>query len=354
MQALTTLLVVLAVGATLNEQNGWYADWSDLRGDLLGQATPHGVEATHGASPPPLGPVPSAVTADEQARSSYAASRERTEGSLRLRPNPGAGGQYVKVRIPGPTGKPARLLIWLPAAYTDPAQASRTFPVIEAFHGVPGGPGDLRRPIGLGATISELVAERLIAPTVVVAPDYTPGALDTECVDAPGLPMNTWLSKDVPQWVIRNLRVRPDPASWTTLGYSAGGWCAAVTAMNHPDRFGSMIVLGGYFKPIFNSWKPFGRSLPARYDLLRMEREAPPRLTAWVQVALQDPVSGRVSQRFAHDARPPMSVTSMTWRRVGHRMSVWISAIPDALQWLARTHSAYAPEGGAPAIMGAP
>nr|WP_279671669.1 alpha/beta hydrolase-fold protein [Flexivirga meconopsidis] len=264
---------------------------------------------------------------------------------MRLRAHPRGGGQYVTVRVPGPTGRPTRLVLWLPAAYTDPAQSHRTFPVIEAFHGVPGGPGDMRRPIGIGQVIGKLVREGRMTPTIVVAPDYTPGALDTECVDGPGMPMNTWLSKDVPQWVIRNLRVRPDPASWTTLGYSAGGWCAAVTAMNHPDRFGSMIVLGGYFKPIFNSWNPFGKSLPARYDLLRMERDAPPRVSAWVLVALQDPVSGRVSERFARDARPPMSVTSMTWRRVGHRMSVWVSAIPDALRWLCRTHGAYAPEG---------
>lgn len=341
LQATATTLALVAVAATLNAENGWYADWSDLRNDLAGTASPHSAPMTYGADPVQHALAPRAVRADRAARHAYHRHRSRWESRLRHRPRD--RGQYLRVSMPGPTGRPVTVEVWLPAAYNDPAQAGRTFPVIEAFHGIPGTPDDYRRPVHIGRTISRLVEEHQLAPTIVVAAPYTPHGLDTECVDGPGLPMLSWLTRDVPQWVIRHLRARPDRDSWATLGFSAGGYCAALTAMRRPQQFGATVLLGGYFKPAFGRWQPFGDTTPAGYDLLRLERTDPPPIAAWVQVALQDPMSGRGSEQFATMARPPMSVTAVVWRRVGHRMSVWISAMPMALEWLGRTRAGFRP-----------
>lgn len=350
LQALVVVLTVVAVGATLNQENGWYANWSDLGNDIVGGPPPKGVQTTYGAPAPAAGrDVVAGRSGRDGTGVKYAALRARTQEDLHLRTDPGPGGQYVHVTVPGPTGRPSKLLIWLPEQYTRAGEQRRTYPVIEAFHGVPGNPDDLHHPVGIGAMIGRMVSRHALAPAIVVAPDYTPGGLDTECADGRGMPMNRWISKDVPDWVTRHLRVRTDRQAWATIGYSAGGYCAGLVAMDHPERFGATMIMGGYFAPIFAGWNPFGADVPAKYDLLRMEREDPPDIAAWVQVAPQDLLSGRASATFARGARAPMSVTAMTWRRVGHRMSVWVDAMPDALRWLARTR---APFAGANAAQG--
>lgn len=341
LQGVATLLTLVAVATTMNAQNGWYADWSDLRNDLIGADSPHGGPTTYGANPMQPTLSPGAVEADSRARHRFRGHRSRWEA--RLRHGHRDHGQYTTVTLPGPGGRDVAMEVWLPAAYNDPAQRHRTFPVIEAFHGVPGTPDDFHRPVRIGAMINKLVEHHQMAPAIVIAPTYFPHGLDTECVDAPGMPMLTWLTHDVPRWVVRHLRARPDRGSWSTLGFSAGGYCAALAAMHRPQQFGSMMVLGGYFQPIFGRWDPFRGSVPAAYDLRRTERRAPPPVAAWVQVALQDPVSGRASEQFAQQARSPMSVTAVVWRRVGHRMSVWIQAMPLALEWLGSTRAGFRP-----------
>lgn len=340
-QATATLLTLVAVAATLNAQNGWYADWSDLRNDLIGADSPHGGPTTYGADPVQPALSPGAIEADSRARHRFGGHRSRWEEHLRHQRR--GGGQYTTVSMPGPTGRNVRMSVWLPTEYNDRSQRGRTFPVIEAFHGVPGTSDDFHRPVHIGAMISRLVERHEMAPTIVIAPTYLPNGVDTECVDGPGMPMLTWLTHDVPDWVVRHLRARPDRESWSTLGFSAGGYCAALTAMHRPQQFGSMIVLGGYFRPIFGRWNPFHGKPPATYDLNHVVRTAPPRIAAWVQVALQDPVSGRASEQFAHQAKPPLSVTTVVWRRVGHRMGAWIQAMPLALQWLGSTRAGFRP-----------
>ncbi|MFC6703987.1 alpha/beta hydrolase [Flexivirga alba] len=340
-QATAMVLVLIAVAATLNSENGWYADWSDLRSSLVGADSQHGGPMTYGADPVQPALSPKAIVADSQAQHRFRRHRSHWEAGLRHRHRD--HGEYTSVTLPGPTGRDVTMEVWLPAAYNDPAQRNRTFPVIEAFHGVPGTPDDFHRPVHLGAMISRLVERHQLAAAIVIAPTYLPHGVDTECVDAPGMPMLTWLTRDVPRWVVQHLRARPDRGSWTTLGFSAGGYCAALSAMHRPQQFGSMIVLGGYFRPIFGRWHPFGGRVPACYDLMRREKSNPPPVAAWVQVALQDPVSGRPSERFAQQARAPMSVTTVVWRRVGHRMSVWIQAMPLALQWLGATRAGFRP-----------
>ncbi|TWE07322.1 alpha/beta hydrolase [Rudaeicoccus suwonensis] len=342
MQALATVLAIVAVAATLNQQNGWYAGWGDLGHDMFGGNASKGVEQTNGANPADV--LSTHSPGADQTAVQFAATRALTQQQLRLKANPGAAGQYVDVRVPRSDGRGGAVMIWLPQSYTDASQANRTYPVIEVFHGIPGGPRDWRHPIDIGRIVSRLAARREINPPIIVAPNYTPDGDDTECVNAPGSTMGTWLTQTVPDWVISHFRVQSSRNSWATMGLSAGGWCSAVTAMTTPQRYSAAIILGGYFSPLFGTGNPFGKAgIPAEYNLLQRERTDPPRIAAWVQIAGKDVLSGKVSKQFAENARAPMSVTSMTWPDMGHRMDVWIAAMPYALQWLGASFPAFSP-----------
>jgi len=340
-QLLVLILTVTALGGTLNLQNGWYSSWSDLAASLAspsptGQVVTTGAPAALAAAPPswkaapPLGPAPN-------------------EADLGLNPNPGPEGQYRTYTIGGPlSGITGQVTIWFPQAYTDPAQAQRRFPVIEAFHGIPGSTRSYSHSVGLGHLLAAQSAAGRIGPAVLVIPEYTPAQQDTECVNGgPGhLAMEDWLATDIPSWVQHHLRARPARDAWATIGYSAGGWCAAMTAMLHPQTYGAAIVLSGYFTPIFaRTYRPFapGSALWNRYDLVRVAKNRPPKVALWIQTSPADPLSHQTTSALLADVRRPLSVTAYVLTGTGHRMSVWVNLMPRTFAWLGSTIPGFMP-----------
>jgi len=157
-------------------------------------------------------------------------------------------------------------VVSLPRGYQDPANAGRTYPVIEAFHGFPGAPEVWIQGVNLVPSIDALSGQQVISDAIVIAPqiEFPPGT-DTECVNGgKGQPqVETWLATDVPDQIASVLRVRRDRASWAATGFSSGGWCAAMAVMLPPDVFGVAIILGGYTSPDFSkAYVPFQPATP--------------------------------------------------------------------------------------------
>lgn len=201
----------------------------------------------------------------------------------------------------------------------------------------------------LGATLDRLAAADRIRPTLVVAPQLEfPAGVDTECVNGrAGEPqVETWISQDVPAWVGQHLRVVPDRAAWATIGLSAGGWCAGMTAMLHPAQFGAAVVMGGYLRPDFGPfYTPLAAGSPAlrRYDLVRLEASTPPPVAVWVETSHADPLSYTSTADFLKAARAPTAVTAVVLQDAGHRMSVWQGLLPQSLTWLGASAQGFAP-----------
>ncbi|NYJ75938.1 alpha/beta hydrolase [Allobranchiibius huperziae] len=333
-------LVVLAAAATLNQQNGWYGTWSDLGRDLMG--TPPSVQRVavkgdlqtagqYSAS--------AAAEADLRAQRLFGPERAVFARDAKLHVAPGPHGQWLHVVIPG-LGKAAgrgagKAMIWLPPAYVDgPSQA--TYPVIEAYAGIPGSPADYQKRMGLQNIIVRAHQKSGLIEPVVVVPDYTPSGIDTECTNSGGIDMETWLTKTVPAWTVRHLRVRPDKESWAVMGFSAGGFCAEVSAFLHPQQYGSVMLFGTYNNPSWGNWTPYGRRSiwPARYSMLNVVRQTPPPVDVWIEVSEGDRFAGPPSRSLINAAHGRMSVTSVYLPGAGHRFDVWQAVMPVALEWL--------------------
>lgn len=342
-QIVASALVVLTVAGLLNQQNGWYGNWSDLGRDLSGaspavqrtavkgpaRATSH-YDARH------------ALAADQRVQREFGPQRAAFERSARLRPDPPATGQYLHVVVPGlgATAGPraGKVLIWLPASYLNGPQ-DQTFPVLQAYAGVPGGPADYDGRMGLHKMIVAATLRSGLVSPIVVIPDYTPAGLDTECTNTPRVAMETWLTTTVPNWVISHLRVRPDKASWAVMGYSAGGFCAEVTAFLHPQRYGAAMLFGSYNQPVWSNLRPTRVSAVAltRYHLIARLQHQPPPVDVWIEVSTGDRLTGPDNAQLIRAVRAPTSVTAVYLRGAGHRFNVWASAMPGSLDWLART-----------------
>jgi S-formylglutathione hydrolase FrmB len=231
-----------------------------------------------------------------------------------------------------------QVLVYLPVGY-DPA-SSRTYPVIVGLHGFPGGPRSFVR-LNFLDTVDTLTAQHRIAPSIVVIPLIdTPASLDTECVNgALGQPQtDTWLSQDVPAWVVRHFHVQKARTSWATVGYSYGAWCAVSLSMRHPDVFAASIVLLGYFRPDFSTaYDPLTRATYGSYDLITLARKSPPPVSMWVLTSREDPLSYATTSKFLSVARSPLNVSATVLAHGGHRNAVFAPYVSTAIAWLGQT-----------------
>jgi enterochelin esterase-like enzyme len=334
------VLVLLLVAVLINDQYHLFADWTDLAGSLgapggystARQGAPAGRAAGTGLGGFPL------TSAAAPARIGGASEQNRV----------------LTFTLTGAVSHvTAHVEVELPPGYTLPAQRHRRYPVLEAFHGYPGAPAQWIDSMALGEALQAESRQHRVAPTLVVAPQIeVPPGRDTECVDpssdraSAGAKIETWLTRDVPAWVARTFRVRTDRASWSAIGLSAGGWCAAMAAMLHPQLYGSAIVLGGYFSPKFGPYyHPVSRASPQqrRYDLVALARRRPPPVALWVETSHADHTSYASSTALLQATRRPMSVDALVLRHAGHRLDLWRQLLPQALQWLGANIPGFAP-----------
>ena len=212
--------------------------------------------------------------------------------------------------------------------------------MLEAFHGYPSAPMNWVQVFHLGQAVEARVQAHELHPTLVVMPQVEfPKGVDTEGVDGgPGQPqVETWLTRDVPDWIGQHFRVIANRDAWSTIGYSAGGFAAAMATTLHPAQYGAGVVLGGYFRPEFGPfYEPFSTTSPLgrHYDLPAVAAHRPPPVSLWVETSHADALSYRSSAAFLHATRAPTAVHAVVLQNAGHRDSVWIALLPEALRWL--------------------
>jgi S-formylglutathione hydrolase FrmB len=87
------------------------------------------------------------------------------------------------------------------------------------------------------------------APVVVVPDDLGAQTANPLCLDSRLGRAAGYLTRDVPQWIRRQLTVDADPARWAVGGYSHGGTCALQLAVGHPDVYPTFIDVSGQAEP---------------------------------------------------------------------------------------------------------
>jgi enterochelin esterase-like enzyme len=318
---LLCLLLVMAAGAVLaadvvNRTYGFYASLDDLLGRL---PAPRGMVA---------GPVPERGVPD---------------------------GRAIRVRLPGTRAGVSREgLVYLPAAYFQRSAAGQRFPVLELFHGFPGGPDNWIRQLHLPQVLDAEIAAGRLPPVVAVIPtDDEPGR-DSECVNAVGGQQDeTYLAVDVPADVRREFRALDTPGSWATLGYSTGGFCAVNLALHHPNRYAAAASLSGYYDAIVDESTGDlyeGNAAARRWNspqwLVTHRRTTVPLFLAASRGDLE---AMRAMQAMRHAAQGRSPLATLTLPTGGHNFRVWYAASLAAFQWL----GAHLPHPAAPDQAGA-
>lgn len=311
------LTAVLVAALALNHAYDFYGSWSELFGSA---AHSDSTLVARGSIDPVLAP--------EVAIGFHTGS-----------------GTMTTLRIPGNrSGVPAMDgLLYLPAAYGDPANARRQFPVVELLTGYPGTPHTWVSALDIKQILDSEIAAGRSAPFIAVIPDQNPRALhDGECVNAVGgLQLDTYLTYDVRDATERAVRASHDGSQWTAMGYSTGGYCATNLSFQHPGMFGAAVSLAGYDRAALDSTTGnlFGRDKLARLDnnvVWRAQHLPMPRVNLLLVGARQDPAPVLQNIDLERAVRPPAQVYSITLPWGGHNMATFKAEIPTCLAWLSR------------------
>jgi pimeloyl-ACP methyl ester carboxylesterase len=360
---LLNALVLLTAATQLNATYLFFASWGDLQGSLTGHLAQTSLHRGGGEG--------------QAANLAVAGST----ASVAAHPVPlpqGVGSSgLTKYVVHGPlSGLTGTVLVQLPPGYTSSAAAHARYPVLEAFHGYPSEPLNWIKVFHFPQIVDARVrAHQLRAPLVVMPSIEFPRGNDTEGVNGQrGQPqVETWLTVDVPNWVGQHFRVLAKRNAWATIGYSAGGFDAAMAATLHPAQYGAAIVLGGYsaggfdaamaatlhpaqygaaivlggyfrpqFGPFYVPFTPSSRQ-GQRYDLPRTAAHRPPPVSMWVETSHADPYSYSSSAAFLHATRAPTAVHAVVLQNAGHRDSLWIGLMPEALRWLGSNVAGFRP-----------
>jgi enterochelin esterase-like enzyme len=331
MLLVVNVLVLFSAAVWLNDTFLFYASWVDLHGALTGTVTKTSLDEGGNAA---------AAAREHVSGSAATAGTSVPDLSQTRMASSGVGSFHVRGPASGLSGN---VLVQVPPGYFDPANATRKYPVLEAFSGYPGSPYQWVSVISLASDMATQVAQGHMRPAVIVMPQqWFPAGVDTECVNgaASDPQVETWLTDDVPRWVAHTFRVNTQRSSWATIGLSAGGWCANMAAMLHPAQYGAVIDMGGYFRPELSPfYQPYPEhgALAQRYDLVARSERDPPPIAMWLETSHADDVSYKSSAAFLKEAKAPMAIHAVVLRNAGHRISVWQALLPESLRWLGHT-----------------
>lgn len=260
-------------------------------------------------------------------------------------------GSRLSMNIPTPqSGFQARPAdVYLPPAWFSTPRPE--LPVLVLLHGIPGAPSQwFDEGGGLKTIVDYQKLHDGLAP-IVVSVDATGGWVsDPVCTDSPRAKVRTYLTKDVPSWLITRLGANPDQSSWTLGGLSYGGTCALQTVSNAPDSFGTFLDYSGEFTPnngeghqstlqnfFNNSEKEFAKRNPA--DILSRAATDGTAVFSETSGRFVAGLSDHAAQedlRRLHGLAKAAGIQS-TFRTLpgGHDFRVWRTALRQDFAWIA-------------------
>ena len=311
---LAMLCLVGGVAAGVNRHYGLYRSWSDLFGVSSRDLVHIGAAGVQAA----VAPLP-------------ARSRRLDHGTL------------LQLQIPAPRAHLAsrQAFVYLPPQYRDPAYATTSFPVVEAFQGSPGRPSDWINGLQLDRQLDQAIAHGWVAPAIVVIPDTNGGlARSLECTNtADGKADETFLVQDVRAFLTATFRTAP--ARWTGIGYSTGGYCALDLAVRHADLYARAVSLDGYAHALDDGyahglWHSAMDRLQHSPDWWIAHHRSEP-VEMYLLAGLNDPEAVQQTTSFwtglaRHNWRRPYD--ALVGQPDGHHTFYsWESALAPALSW---------------------
>jgi enterochelin esterase-like enzyme len=314
---------VVAVGVDVNRDYGFYPSWSSLFGTgLAPPVVAKGVRLGLNGQAAPHRPV------------------------LRVSEPASDTGRYERVTLKGAkSGISQTVIAWLPPQYGDRRFVQTRFPVVMVLGGADVHIAYVVQRLDFARVASEEIRSGRMAPFVAVFAEINVALpVDTECTDYPGSTQAfTWLDEDVRNWATSTLRVTTDGRRWSVMGWSTGGYCAAMLHLRDPEHFGAAASIEGYYNPEPDSTTGnLAQLLKADQNLAHLssptwliEHRPPLSTHLLVMTSQQDPQSRPQSLEFLRRVREIPGVQPYVVKDLGHTLDAYAAVLPPILGWLA-------------------
>jgi enterochelin esterase-like enzyme len=315
---------ISAVGVSVNRDYGFYPTWSSLFGTptappVVVAGASLGLHAVVGTRRPVL-PLTSGSASDF--------------------------GRFETTTLKGTqSGISQTVVTWLPPQYHDRRYAKTIFPVVMVLGGADVHIQPVIDRLNFASTASKEIRSGRVAPFVAVFPEINVAMpVETECTNYPGGPQAfTWLSQDVRNWATSTLRVTKDGQRWSVMGWSTGGYCAALLHLREPARFGAAASVEGYFYPAPDSTTGNLRQLLKTYPTLAqessptwlIEHRPPARVRLLVMSSNTDPQSYPQAKRFLLREQSVPGVQPYIVKDLGHSLDAYQAVLAPILNWMA-------------------
>ena len=255
-----------------------------------------------------------------------------------------AQGEVRSVAIPGTlSGFHARnAVVYLPPAYF--ARERPLLPVLVLVSGQPGAPESWMSATNLKYDLDQFAADHQgLAPIVVIPDPNGSDQANTMCMDSELGRADTYMAKDVPDWINSHLEVDANPAHWAVGGFSYGGTCALQMVTRHPDIFHSFVAISPEREPalavsrqvtIDRAFHGDAAAFDAVVPLTLLSRHKYPEVQGLFASGRSDAMYSEniaVLERAAHNAGIVSSKESFPG---GHSWAVANAALPTALKFL--------------------
>jgi len=318
---------ISAVAVSVNRDYGFYPSWSSLWGTPV--------------------PVPVAPVVKAGSRLGLHAVVGKHRPLLPLTSGPASDiGRYDQITLKGPqSGISQTVMTWLPPQYHDPQYAKTRFPVVMVLGGAQVHIPFVVNRLNFAKTASAEIRSGRVAPFVAVFPEMNVAMpVETECTDYPGGPQAfTWLNQDVRNWATRTLRITTDGRRWSVMGWSTGGYCAALLHLREPDRFGAAASVEGYYIPGPDASTGNLGQLLKQYPTLAqqssptwlIEHRPPPRVHLLVVDSNTDPTSYPQALRFLRREQNVPGVQPYIVQNLAQSLDAYTVVLAPALGWMA-------------------
>ena len=130
-------------------------------------------------------------------------------------------------------------------------------PVMVMLAGQPGSPNRFFSASNIVATLDDYASKHNGLAPIVVSPDQNGNqSHNSLCADTTVYGnAETYLTKDVPNWIKKNLPVSNNPDFWMMGGFSQGGTCSTQLVPAHPDVYGNIFAASGELEPTYKDRK---------------------------------------------------------------------------------------------------
>lgn len=235
-------------------------------------------------------------------------------------------------------GQRRSFLVYLPPSYWDTATLERRYPTLYLLHGSPGSAYDWIRGGKAVQSANTLIGHGEIPELIMIFPDGNGRSGETSewgnSFDQKQL-MENFVALDLVRFIDQKYRTIPTPGYRAIGGFSMGGFGAMNIAVHHPDIFGSVISLAGYYTAEGSIWGQNTAYMQANSPaLVLLANPQAWKLQIFLGAATKDKPYYADTQQFILELKALHLDYTFDQENGYHTWSVWEAQLYHGLIWL--------------------